>query len=175
MKRLNCNHEWLLDYADDTLAIDQRVAADAHLAGCPACRRQLQALRTSGELLTAYFRPEIAPPQETMPARRSRQAVIASGMALAAALLVAITLPRMERSQRPGTERILGAMRPAAIDLADAQAIEAELQREAQIARLRAAHAILNREPGLKERSKALEKYLADIYGVNIADTGSSL
>ena len=53
-------------------------------------------------------------------------------------------------------------------DAPDHDEIAAEIARETQIARLRAAIAILKEEPGMSERSAALQQYLSQAYQVDL-------
>ena len=48
-------------YHDDEMPGDGRAAFEAHLASCPACARELEALRALSRRLGALERPQVSP------------------------------------------------------------------------------------------------------------------
>lgn len=53
--------EWLSAYLDGELDARRRAEVQAHLDSCPACRRELDTLRSSARLLDAWCVPEVTP------------------------------------------------------------------------------------------------------------------
>jgi anti-sigma factor RsiW len=183
MNSLTCHGDWLVDYADDELSGQQLAAAERHVAACPACRRELTALQASDAKLNAYF-SEIRNPRgreslaknDLQPARSprspktpdpltlrsiSRRTLVAAACIAVIALGLAYSRPKPSAS--PTTHVV---ERAAPTEPADEDPL-AEINRQTQIARLRAAIAILKEEPAMEERSKSLEQYLSDAYHVD--------
>ena len=168
--KLDCNGDWLVEYADDALDLDQARAAESHLAHCPACMNRLAALRKSSAMLETYFTHaadiHIAPP--TRRAAISCRAGVAVAAVAAVVLLALFARPWMQGgidqpvAHQPNPIAAPEIVRPAAPDLAS---IEADIARAEQIARLRATMKILAEE-GLTERHAVLAAYLLDEYGV---------
>ena len=93
MTRFLCNGEWLLEYAEGELSAADCAQAEAHLAACPGCSREVAALRTSREMLCAYFATADAP--QECPSQADRDiswsaATLALASIAATALLVSM-------------------------------------------------------------------------------------
>ena len=175
MQTFDCHGDWLIDYADGALPHDQHVAAEQHLAQCPACQREVDALATSGARLTSYFEVIRRTEQCSVPGIRFRWNVIAQRAAAVAACVALMALGhwlnrQANSSVRPQNIAQYEAPREA-IEFPNSNTnhddIAAEIARETQIARLKAAIAILKEEPGMSERSDALKQYLSQMYQVD--------
>lgn len=187
MQTLHCHGDWLLDYADGALPPPQLAAAEQHLSHCPVCRREVAALQTSGEQLSGYFATLRAstnslplPPGERVGVRglvsnhwtSVAQRVVAVAACLALVAMgywlnrqARVDVRPVEIVQHEPTPRETSKETPQSVDHDE---IAAEIARETQIARLRAAIAILKDEPGMSERSAALQQYLSEAYQVDL-------
>jgi hypothetical protein len=190
MQPLHCHGDWLIDYADGALPPPQLAAAAQHLSQCPACQREAAALQVSGQRLSGYFttlRASAAslplPPGKRVGVRSAsawtsiaqRAAAIAAGLALIATGYwlnrpARVDVRPVEIVQHDPTPRetIQQVPQTAQHSAPDDDEIAAEIARETQIARLRAAIAILKEEPGMSERSAALQQYLSQAYQVDM-------
>jgi anti-sigma factor RsiW len=178
MTNFSCNGDWHLEYADGELSAADSLRAESHLAACPGCSREVAALKSSREMLSAYFvtagslSPVAALSKRTNPQTGWNTAVLALASTAAAALLVSIFfLLAGERDEvvRSATSPLeLPAISPVAED-PEEEDVLAMISRETQIARLRMASEILAKEPGMNERHLAMEKYLVEAYGVTTA------
>ena len=175
MTKFLCNGDWLLEYADGELSAADSAQAEAHLAACLACSREIAALKSSREMLSAYFAtadsfsPVAALSKRTDPQSGWNAAALALASTAATALLVSMFFfLEGERNE------VVRAVTPSAeLPVASPVAEEPEeedvltiISRETQIARLRMASEILAKEPGMNERHLAIEKYLTQTYGV---------
>lgn len=178
MQNLPCHGDWLIEYADGALPLPQLAAADEHLAACPACQEELAALRTSGARLQSYFATLSRTEHCSVPrtARAPRWSVVAQRAAAVAACVALVALGywlnRQARVDVRPFEVVQHVEAPREIINQVPQTtvhddIAAEIARETQIARLRAAIAILKDEPGMSERSAALQQYLVEAYQVD--------
>ena len=170
-----CNGDWLLEFADGDLSAADSLRAESHLAACPGCSREVAALKNSREMLSAYFAtadsisPVAALSKRTNPQSGWNTAVLALASIAATALLVSMIFflagekGEVVRAVTPPAERPVAS--PVAEE-PEEEDVLAMISRETQIARLRMASEILAKEPGMTERHLALEKYLAEAYGV---------
>jgi hypothetical protein len=177
MQALDCHGDWLVDYADGALSELQLAAADEHLAACPACQRELAALQTSGARLQSYFSTLSRTEHCSVLRVRPRWTTVAQRAAAVAACVAVVGVGYwLNRQARidVGPFEVAGhdpAPRETIKDVpqtADHDDIAAEIARETQIARLRAAITILKDEPGMSERSAALQQYLSEAYQVDL-------
>jgi anti-sigma factor RsiW len=178
VKQLPCSGQWLLDFADERLAAEQRPRAEQHLAACPACRQELASLQCSGKLLQAYFATAAAhgsPARDV--AQQPGRVWLAASTGLVAIATVVLAMVYLFPGHFSSVDRpppptlalapvVPAIAQPTQAAPSAAEDVLAEVAREAQIARLRAACDILAREPGMSERHAALEKYLAESYGL---------
>lgn len=81
------SREDLIDLLYGEAGTDARLRAQAHLAACPACRDEHQALRRVRAELPAWKLPEAQAPQ---PRRLGMSPLTRAGLALAACLLLAL-------------------------------------------------------------------------------------
>ena len=173
MTRFSCKGDWLVEYADGELTAADSAQAELHLTACPGCTREVAALRSSREILSTYFAAAdgVRPIADLRQQASSQTGWNAAAMALAslaaAVLLVsAFFFLGRERGEvvRAATPKLpvpsLAAEEPEEED------VLAMISRETQIARLRTASEILAKEPGMNDRHLAMEKYLAEAYGV---------
>jgi anti-sigma factor RsiW len=175
MTRFSCNGDWLVEYADGELSAAESTEADLHLAVCPACSREVAALQSSRKMLSAYFATaDGIGPVAALSKRTNLQigwnvAAMALASIAATALLVSVFFffdwetDKVVRAVSPPAE--LSATSPA-VEKPEEDDVLAMIAREAQIARLRMASEILAKEPGMNDRHLAMEKYLAEVYGV---------
>lgn len=186
MTNIQCSGDWLVEYADGELPSDQLLTAESHLAECARCSQELADLQKSREVLSAYWVALADKPAPAVTPRGPREKSLprwqttALGLAAtAAAAIVALTL-----AFQPGRPDRIAKVEPAAASVpqsiqnnstpktevsgptTDTDDIMAQITRETQVARLRAASEILAKEPGMMERHLAMEKYLAEAYGV---------
>ena len=185
MNSIQCSGDWLVEYADGDLAAEELPAAEAHLAACPGCSRELAALRQGREMLETYFQMA----GRAIPAARvsgagslppwQAAALALAATAAAAILVVTLALQTGRRENSLKTEPAAPALKvetpSSPAPAADVDDVLAQIRRETQIARLRAASEILAKEPGMMERHLALEKYLADAYGVTAVASKSEM
>jgi hypothetical protein len=176
MQNFDCHGDWLIDYADGALPQQQLATADQHLSQCPACQRQLAALQISGARLNDYFTTLRSQTAVSRPLRStSWNSVVLRAAAVAACLALLamgywlnrqarVDIRPVEIVQRDPTPREATERLPQT----DHDDIAAEIARETQIARLRAAITILKDEPGMSERSAALQQYLSQAYQVDL-------
>lgn len=176
MQTFDCHGDWLIDYADGALPRDQLAAAEQHLAQCAACQREVAALQTSGARLDRYFAALRRTEQRSVVPIRSRWTVVAQRATAVAACLALIALGYwLNRQSNRRLEPLNIVQRdPVKAEKTNDQApptgiddIAAEIARETQIARLKAAIAILKEEPGMSERSDSLQRYLSETYQVD--------
>ena len=179
MQRFDCHSDWLVDYADGALPADQLAAAEMHLAGCPSCRREVAALQSSGVQLQQYFAALRRTEQCSVPPLRHRWKTIAQRAATVAACVALLSLAYslagfaskpvqpLNIAQREAQETKPTTTVAPPVNDHEADDIAAEIARETQIARLKAAITILHEEPGMSERSDALRQYLSDAYQVD--------
>lgn len=174
MQMLECHGDWLIDYSDGALPPDQLAAAEQHLAQCPACQREVVALQTSGARLTGYFETLRRTEQCSVLRTPSRWSVIAQRAAAVAACLALVAMGYwLNRQANSGPEPLNIVQHDPISEVKNDQTsvaaddIAAEIARETQIARLKAAITILKDEPGMSERSDALQKYLSEAYQVD--------
>jgi hypothetical protein len=179
MQAPDCHGDWLIDYADGALPADQVEAAKEHLAACPGCRREVAALQSSGEQLQQYFVQLHRTEQCSVPLLRHRWMSIAQRAATVAAsvALVWVAYSLAGLASKPlsplhvvqlETEETKPTTTSAPLTQDhEADDIAAEIARETQIARLKAAITILHDEPGMSERSAALQQYLLQTYQVD--------
>jgi anti-sigma factor RsiW len=192
MNRWSCHDDWLVEYADGLLLLVEQAAADEHLRGCAACRRELAALQQSLSLVRRHWeRPLVEPLPVTrgavatgvqLPERSgSSERWPIAGMLMRAALVVAVvgtlawqlTAHRLPLAPQPPTVAVVtpeprSSAEPAPPNTANSPAtdnIELWLQQQTQAARLRAASALLADEPGMAERSEQLARYATEAYG----------
>lgn len=78
MTRFTCDDARLHDYADATLAADERAAVDAHLATCADCRAELARITTLAGLVAASPR-DVPPARDLWPELRARIAAHQAG------------------------------------------------------------------------------------------------
>jgi hypothetical protein len=177
MQALHCHGDWLIDYADGALPQQQLAAAEQHLSTCPACQREVAALQNSGAQLDRYFAALRRTEQCSAGPRRSHWTTVAQRAAAIAACLALVAmgcwLNRQARIDIGPVELVQHEPTPPETSkqvppTADHDDIAAEIARETQIARLRAAIAILKDEPGMSERSAALQQYLVEAYQVDL-------
>jgi len=175
MPKINCGGDWLVDYADGALAEPERDAADAHLAACDNCRRELGALRTSGNMLIRHF-GNLRTSAAGLPARSKTWSLVARGVAAVAAVLILVVIGyALSRGgpAKPPPREIVREVTPPSVDVTADDDFLAEINREGQIARLRATIALLKDEPGMAERRESLRQYLLDSYQVAVEDMPS--
>jgi anti-sigma factor RsiW len=175
MTEFNCNGDWLLEYADGELSAADCAQAESHLAACPGCSLEVAALRTSREMLSAYFatadsiRPVAALSKRANPQTAWNAATLALASIAATALLVSMFFfLERERGEvvkvvSPPAQAPIASPAPEQPEEDDVLAL---ISRETQIARLRMASEILAKEPGMNSRHLAIEKYLIQAYGV---------
>ena len=183
MKKIECSGDWLVEYADGDLSLELVRSAKEHLTACPHCSQALARLQQSRELLTTYFgslTPATTRGVRPSPARRR----VDAAAKLAVAAIVALVLlgiglfafrggPKRDVAKTPAagiqtvpqTIPVPSTGAPTSTAPADDDVL-AQITRETQIARLRAASEILAKEPGMMERHLAIDKYLAEAYGV---------
>ena len=175
MTKFPCNGDWLVAYADGELTAANSAQAEMHLAACPGCSREVAALQSSREKLSAYFAKAdgispLAPSvRQANPQTSWNTAALALASIAATALLVSLFIFLAGKRE----EVVRAVTPPAELPVASRVAEEPEeedvlamISRETQIARLRMASEILAKEPGMTERHLALEKYLTEEYGV---------
>lgn len=176
MQTMNCHGDWLIDYADGALPPDQLAAAEQHLAQCVQCRREADALKTSGSRLAGYFAALLRTEHGSVLPVRSRWTVVAQRAVAVAACLGLLAMGYcLNRQARVGIRPIeIVQHEPAPretvappVPTSDHDDIAAEIARETQIARLKAAITILKDEPGMSDRSAALREYLSEAYQVD--------
>ena len=164
MNKNSCKfvRDLLVDYGDGQLTPDQASEVTQHLTACPACSRELQALRSSLELAQEIWHEaavnledvQIAFPPAKRPIVLKRLAAVAACLALAVGLTVLIWL-----SRTPGTPP------PSAIAQISPAARAARLiEREAASAKLAASARILADSPGGQEFAASAFQYLAHTY-----------
>ena len=174
----SCNGDWILEYADGELSAEDTSQAESHLAICPACKNGVAALRTSREMLSAYFASA-----DISRVGRLSQAVLerrgspssklnAAAMALLSTAASILLVSLLFILGRETGEVVKVVAPPSEAPVAPSVAGQPEedvlalISRETQIARLRMASEILAKEPGMNERHLAIEKYLTQAYGV---------
>lgn len=170
MTNIHCGGDWLLAYADNELTgEDARQAAD-HVAGCTRCQQEVAALRTSLVDVQNHWHaplPNVVSPPALRPLWAGRASVLLRAAIVAA---IALTLVWRLTASRDSTVAVAPTTNSAPdqsltkIDLDTETAIDEWLQRETQIARLRAASELLVHEPGMQERGEQLEQYLSRTY-----------
>lgn len=171
MNNIECNGDWLIDYADGELI--ESAAAESHLAVCATCRGELQRLRASGRKLGQYFdalRKVEAPAEATVPTRRTsgRRWALVGAAAIAASLLaVALGINFWPSQPQDLVGQKKPEQQPPARQVVAEPDVLAQITRETQIAKLRATIAILEQDPSMQERRESLEKYLAESYQVD--------
>jgi hypothetical protein len=175
MQTFKCHGDWLIDYADGALPPDLLAAAEQHLAQCAECKREVTALQTSGARLDAYFATLRRTEHCSVLRARSRWNVVAQRTSAVAACLALVAMGYwlnrqgnvdvgpVEVVQHDPTPRETTQHAPST----ENDDIAAEIARETQIARLKAAITILKDEPGMSERSDSLQKYLSETYQVD--------
>ncbi|MBC7854895.1 MAG: zf-HC2 domain-containing protein [Pirellulaceae bacterium] len=175
MTKFLCNGDWLLEYADGELADSDSAQAESHLAACPACSREVAALKSSREILSAYFATadSLSPVTDLSKRTASQSGWNSAALALASTAAAALLVSMFFFLAGERGEVVRAVTPPAELSVASPVAEEPEeedvlamISRETQIARLRMASEILAKEPGMNERHLALEKYLAEAYGV---------
>ncbi len=176
MTKFLCNGDWHLEYADDELTPADLAEAELHLAECPSCSREVAALRRSREMLTTYFvaaEQSHPVPSVNLSARANiswNTAALALASLAATALLVSVVLWSDGGKEKTATNVPSPSEPPAVTRTASNDPTEEEvlamISRETQIARLRMASEILAKEPGMHERRQAIDRYLAEAYGV---------
>lgn len=101
----------LAAYVDGALAPEERAAVDAHLAGCPRCREEVDLARRAVEALASLAdepvplgvtAPVLAEARRRAEARRPRW-LPALAAAAVLALAGALVVPQLLREGRPGT------------------------------------------------------------------------
>lgn len=176
MTKFLCSGDWHLEYADGELTPADLAEAKLHLAECPSCSREVAALRRSREMLTTYFsnaETSHSVSSVNLPTRASiswNSAALALASLAATALLVSVIFWRVGGSEKSATN-IPPPSEPPAVtrtvaDDPTEDEVLAMISRETQIARLRMASEILAKEPGMNERHEAIDRYLAEAYGV---------
>lgn len=176
MTKFFCSGDWHLEYADGELTPASLAAAEMHLAECPSCSREVAALRRSREKLTTYFvaaETSHPVPSVNLPARTDiswNSAALALASLAATALLVSVVLWSDGEKEKTATNAPSPPEPPAHTRTVTNDPTEDEvlamISRETQIARLRMASEILAKEPGMDERHQAIDRYLAEAYGV---------
>lgn len=175
MTEINCNGDWLLEYADGELSAADSAQAESHLAICASCSREVAALRSSREMLSAYFATadSISPVAALSKRANPQTAWNAAALALASIAATALLVSMFFFLEREKGEVVKAVSPPTEVPIApsvaeqpDEEDVLALISRETQIARLRMASEILAKEPGMNERHLAIEKYLTQAYGV---------
>jgi anti-sigma factor RsiW len=175
MTEFSCNGDWLLEYADGELSAADCAQAESHLAACPGCSREVAALRSSREMLSAYFATanSISPVAASSARANPQTAWNAAALALASIAATALLVSSFFFLGRERGEVVKAISPPTEAPVAHSVAEQPEeddvlalISRETQIARLRMASEILAKEPGMNERHLAIEKYLTQAYGV---------
>jgi hypothetical protein len=176
MTKYTCNGDWLLEYADGDLSAADSALAELHLADCSDCSREVATLRRSRELLSVYFSGAAAGGSavhvRSLPSPRIswNSAALALSSLAATALLVSLMLFPPGDKEEKVTSIPLPAKGSVASPTLAAESVEEDvlaiISRETQIARLRMTSEILAKEPGMNDRHLAIEKYLAEAYGV---------
>ena len=171
MTEFDCNGDWLLEYADGELSAADSARAELHLATCASCSREVAALKSSREMLSAYFATadaHVRLPSQVVRKVSWNAAVLALASTAATALLVSLFF-FLERERGEVVRTVPPPAEVSAPPVAEQPAeddVLALISRETQIARLRMASEILAKEPGMNERHLAIEKYLTQAYGV---------
>jgi|GEM_PF-4183236 anti-sigma factor RsiW len=175
MTKFSCNGDRLLEYVDGELSAADSAQAESHLTICASCSREVAALRTSREMLSAYFatadsiRPVAGLSKRANPQTTWSAATLALASLAATALLVSMFFfleretGEVVKAIPPPTE---ASVAPSVAEQPEEDDVLALISRETQIARLRMASEILAKEPGMNERHLAIEKYLTQAYGV---------
>ncbi|WP_254510029.1 anti-sigma factor family protein [Anatilimnocola floriformis] len=158
MSELTCGGDWLVAYADDELTGDDRQEAAEHVATCAHCQQECASLRSS--LLQVQSQWHL--PQPVKAVRRSVLMGRVSVLARAAVVAAVVLTLAWQLTTRRDPAVVLA---PAMSELDSDAAIHDWLQRETQIARLRAASELLVQEPGMQERGEQLGQYLSRTYG----------
>jgi len=174
MNNFRCSGNWLLEYADGELTAADTAQAELHLAACPGCSREVAALQSSREMLSAYFaaaegaRPIVGLNKRANPQTGWNVAAMALASIAATALLVSVFvfLGREKEEVVRAVAPPAGLPVTPAVEKQEDDDILVLISRETQIARLRTASEILANEPGMNDRHLAMEKYLAEAYGV---------
>lgn len=125
-------------------------------------------------MLAAYFATANVSPIPS--SKRHRTSWNAAALALASLAATALLVSMFFFLGQEQGEVVKGVAPPAerpvtppVVEQPEEDDVLAMISRETQIARLRAASEILAKEPGMNERHLALEKYLAEAYGVTTA------
>ena len=175
MTKFPCNGDWLVAYADGELTAANSAQAEMHLAACPGCSREVAALQSSREKLSAYFAkadgisPLAASVRRANPQTSWNTAALALASTAATALLVSMFFFLAGEKGEVVRSVTLPAELPVASRVEEEPEEEdvlAMISRETQIARLRMASEIFAKEPGMNDRHLAMERYLAEAYGV---------
>lgn len=181
MTKFNCNGDWLIGYSDGELSAAESAQAELHLTACPSCSREVAALQSSREMLSAYFATangsHVGWPSQAVrnglgspsykPSWSAAPLALASIAATALLVSIVVFLGREPGKVAKAVPPVKPHIAPADVPLPDKEDdLLALISRETQIARLRTASEILAKEPGMNDRHLALEKYLTDAYGV---------
>jgi len=176
MTKFSCHGDWLLEYADGDLSAADSALAELHLADCSDCSREVATLRRSRELLSVYFAGAAAGGSavhvRSLPSPRIswNSAALALSSLAATALLVSLFFFLPGDRGEGVTSVPLPSEGAIASPVVAAGPVEEDvlaiISRETQIARLRMTSEILAKEPGMNDRHLAIEKYLAEAYGV---------
>jgi len=155
----------LVDYADGTLPPPERRRIADHVAGCPRCREELDALARSLELARVVWEGNLRSGSQTAwaeahPTRRLWPCVAAAALIV---LGIGLALHRLDRPSGP--------MEP---ELTLAQ-IERQIFEEASAAKVLAAAELLERKPHASELAEKPYRYVIEHYpqthAANIART----
>lgn len=132
------SREDLIDVLYGEAGTDARLRAQAHLAACPACRDEHEALRRVRAELPAWKLPEAQAPQ---PRRLGMPLVARAGLALAACLLLALGAIVVSGSELryEGGALYVRLGRPAASPDLEARLLAQEQRHRDEIAALRTA------------------------------------
>jgi Putative zinc-finger len=188
MSKFPCNGDWHVEYADGELNFADSAQAELHLAACPGCSREVAALQSSREKLSAYFAAAVGSyvgrpfravndglesPSHDRDRSRPQTGWNVAALALASIAATALLVSMFFFLERERREVVRAVTPPAgvpavspAVEKQEEDDILALISRETQIARLRTASEIFAREPGMNDRHLAMEKYLAEAYGV---------
>lgn len=163
----------LVDYADGQLPAAQARPVEQHLAGCPACRRQVEQLGRSLELAQELWQQQAdraAAAGQPGRSRGWRRRIVAIAAA-AAVVIVAGAAMWLWLAAGPGVtaptpgEGMVQTTGPAGVSLAaNWQEAERSIFREERAARLAAAADILAAQPGGRELAADSYRYLAKNY-----------
>jgi len=174
MTKFMCNGDWLVEYADGELPASDSALAEQHLAGCSHCSREVASLSRSRQMLAGYFATADGHRPVAQVARRPQSpsgwnaAVMGLASVAAAGLLISLII-YLSREKVDVVRRVPGETPIPVAAPAEHQPEEdvlAIITRETQIARLKATSEILAKEPGMNERHLAMQRYLAQTYGV---------